>query len=50
MREENVKVLQILGWDGVFNVGVVEWHGFAGTQSSSLALKVIKYDCKTNFS
>lgn len=23
MREENVKILQILGWDGVFNVGVV---------------------------
>lgn len=40
---------------GVFNVGVVEWHhGFDGTQSTSLAvsetLKVMKYDCKTNFS
>lgn len=55
MKEENVKILQILGWDGVFNVGVMEWHhGFDGTQSTSLAvsetLKVMKYDCKTNFS
>lgn len=39
MRKENVKVLQVLGWDGMFNVGVVEWqHGFADTQSSSLAV------------
>lgn len=29
MREKNVKVLQVLGWDGTFDVGVMELqHGF----------------------
>lgn len=52
MRENNVKVLQALGW--AFDIGVTELqHGSlalrAPQQLFSQTLKVIKYDCKTNF-
>lgn len=53
-ERRHVKVLQVLGWGGMSNVGVVEkQHGFLALKTPhqlfSYTLKVLKYDCKTNF-